>query len=214
MRATIAERTGVGWGVWLVCLLVLGFLMGATIQRNRVWRSNLSLWSDAAAKSPLKLRPRVNVARAYQEAGHLEDAFREYQQAWLLTGLLSEPDPMRQTGRQLIAMNLGQLYIAVGDLEAAEAILVAVWNEEPGFPGIALNLASVYAELGQLTFALELLDAGLSQIPHYGWFREEGKLHFLKSEIFRALGNCPAAMESYRLAASLDADVPAPAPCL
>jgi Flp pilus assembly protein TadD len=39
-------------------------LAGATWNRTQVWSTEVTLWSDAAAKSPAKLRPKLQLARA------------------------------------------------------------------------------------------------------------------------------------------------------
>ncbi len=43
-------------------------LLGATVARNRVWKTEVSLWRDAAAKSPKKERVLFNLANAYLKA--------------------------------------------------------------------------------------------------------------------------------------------------
>lgn len=39
-------------------------LIALSIQRSLVWRTELSLWTDAVAKAPAKIRPRIQLARA------------------------------------------------------------------------------------------------------------------------------------------------------
>ena len=48
--------------VFLAPFLVL--LVGASAVRTEVWRTEESLWTDAVAKAPTKLRPRIQLARA------------------------------------------------------------------------------------------------------------------------------------------------------
>lgn len=49
-----------------------------TFERNRVWQSALSLWSDAAAKSPNKARVHVNAGVAHHGLDELDEAIRHY----------------------------------------------------------------------------------------------------------------------------------------
>ncbi len=49
-----------------------------TFERNQVWQSALSLWSDAAEKSPGKARVHVNVGVAHHGRGELDEAIASY----------------------------------------------------------------------------------------------------------------------------------------
>ena len=61
-----------------------------TMKRNTVWQSELSLWQDTYKKSPHKLRPLINLARAHSMQGEPEIAIKYYQEA-LLKGPESLP---------------------------------------------------------------------------------------------------------------------------
>ena len=61
--------------------LVVLALMAATYQRNEVWRSLLSLWRDAALKSPLKSRTHNNLGNCYMLLGRPFDAIPQYEHA-------------------------------------------------------------------------------------------------------------------------------------
>jgi tetratricopeptide (TPR) repeat protein len=78
----LARRWGAGraaaTGV-LSLVLVLAALF--TFQRNQVWAGSIPLWADAAAKSPLKVRPRFQLAFSYYEAGRCPEAVREFEAA-------------------------------------------------------------------------------------------------------------------------------------
>lgn len=53
----------------------------ATLVRNEAWRTEISLWEDAAGKSPAKFRPWSNLGVYYAEAGRTEDALRCFRKA-------------------------------------------------------------------------------------------------------------------------------------
>jgi tetratricopeptide (TPR) repeat protein len=92
---------------WLVNAVV-GLLLGlgfATVQRNEVYRSEITLWEDAAAKSPNKARVFNNLGFVYQQAGRLDDAEQAYRRAleidpnhtrahWNLENLRSTSPPL------------------------------------------------------------------------------------------------------------------------
>jgi protein O-mannosyl-transferase len=65
---------------WACVVLVLGLLAG-TAARNRVYFSEVSFWSDAARKSPLKARTRNNLGYALFRAGDADGALEEFRRA-------------------------------------------------------------------------------------------------------------------------------------
>jgi protein O-mannosyl-transferase len=71
-------------GVALIALLAL-----LTYQRNEVWQTPLSLWTDALHKSPHKARVHLNVGVAYHGIGELDEAIRQYCEALALDPSLS-----------------------------------------------------------------------------------------------------------------------------
>jgi tetratricopeptide (TPR) repeat protein len=58
--------------------VILGAL---AYQRSELWGDPLLLWSDTAAKSPHKLRPRFQLAFAYYDAGRCAEAATNYEAA-------------------------------------------------------------------------------------------------------------------------------------
>ena len=56
--------------IYVVPLLVV--LAGLSFERTTVWRTQESLWSDAAAKAPQKVRPKIQLARAEEPKRALE----------------------------------------------------------------------------------------------------------------------------------------------
>ena len=52
-------------------------LAAATAARSAVWRDEVSLWADAAAKAPRKPRPHLNLGVAHYQRGRVDDAIRE-----------------------------------------------------------------------------------------------------------------------------------------
>lgn len=71
----------------LVATAILLAMASLTMDRNRLWRDDVALYRDAAAKSPAKARVRYNLGSALARAGKVAEAEQEYRQAVLL-----EPD--------------------------------------------------------------------------------------------------------------------------
>jgi protein O-mannosyl-transferase len=69
---------------WIVLgsvIIVFGLM---TISRNMVFADPVAFWKDAAAKSPGKFRPHMNLGFAYHEAKKFPEAVREYEKALVL----------------------------------------------------------------------------------------------------------------------------------
>lgn len=132
--------------VYVVPLLVV--LAGLSFERTAVWRTQESLWSDAAAKAPQKVRPKIQLARAeepkralelleqarqiapddpripseegriYLSAGRPDRALVEFGRALALQP--RNPDALNNRGAALLALN--QRDAARSDFERALAI--------------------------------------------------------------------------------------------
>ncbi len=84
MGVTLAYRHIRRKRIWIgvLCAVVMLFSFW-TYERNKVWRSEITLWKDSVAKSPLKARPHNNLGVAlanqkrFKEAmGHFDEALR------------------------------------------------------------------------------------------------------------------------------------------
>ena len=74
----------------LAAAVLLGVsLVALTFARNLVWQSPVSLWLDAADKSPRKARVLVNLGVAWHGAGQLDAAARQYCRALALDPTLT-----------------------------------------------------------------------------------------------------------------------------
>ena len=66
--------------IGLLCGIVLVLAIW-TYQRNRVWESHLTLWTDVVKKSPNKERPHSSLALALANIGDLDKAIEHYKKA-------------------------------------------------------------------------------------------------------------------------------------
>jgi tetratricopeptide (TPR) repeat protein len=135
-----------------VCLLsirhgrrVAGLLVGAytillallTIDRVPTWRSEATLWADAAAKAPLMLRPHLRLADALDRQGEMAAAEASYLRAVALR-------PHHVAGRN----NLGLLYRRQGRLDDAAGQFEALLAVSPDSEAARLNLADLELQRG------------------------------------------------------------------
>jgi protein O-mannosyl-transferase len=118
-----------------LCLLIgiLGFL---TIKRNTVWKTELSLWQDTYDKSPDKLRPLINLARAHSIEGNNEKAIQYYKESLTEGPLVFASN-----------YNLGELYFKKGMIHDALRHFLLASRIEP-------QISESFARLGEI-FLLE-----------------------------------------------------------
>lgn len=155
-------RIAAGGLVAVLALYALG-----TVQRNPVWRNELSLWSDTVAKSPDAYVPRTQLGDALFVAGDLAGAIEHYEVAIALDA--TRPDAHNnlgmaylRSGRHAEAIdrflfvteleprspmafnNLGLAYKLIGRLDDAIAAYTRAFELAPNHPGLCHNLANAY----------------------------------------------------------------------
>lgn len=124
-------RAAAGWAAAGVLILLTLGAAGLTIQRNAVWATELGLWHDAEKKSPRKIRPLINLGRAYGLAGDAPRAISYYERSIQLNPNFFQAN-----------YNLAVLYLEQGRTEEALSLFkraVALKPEEP----------EVHARLGE-----------------------------------------------------------------
>lgn len=111
-------------------------LAAATHARNRVWKDEVTLWTDAMAKSPGKERPRIMLGAArlqlgleHARRGELDRAEREYREAIRVAPELAQAHA-----------NLGVVLVRQGRAEEGLAEHRRAFEIEP-IPENAMNLA-------------------------------------------------------------------------
>ena len=161
-----------------------------TAARNTVWANNIALWEDAEVKSPGKPRPHFNLGQAYQQAGRLPEAIREYQHALRL-----KPDI------HAAYSNVAGIYLDQNQFERAEEILLKVTSLAPDFTEGFINLGVLYLRKQEPDRALPYLNRALAIAP------EAFAAHFNKGEALKQKGDFQGAIESYKEAVYLRPDM-------
>jgi tetratricopeptide (TPR) repeat protein len=126
------SRTTVAVGAALALLLVF-----ATRARNEVWKDEISVWTDAAEKSPGKARPHLNLGTALAEAGRHREAVAPLRRA-------AELDPGLAPARA----QLGAALAALGRTVEAEPELRGALRLRPDDPEALFNLATLLWSTG------------------------------------------------------------------
>ena len=196
-------------------VIALAALLGyGTFQRNKDYRSVLSIWADAVAKRPKNYRAHSNLAGAFIEAGQLDSAVRHGERALNL-----KPDHVRARANLALALkrqgridkaiqhykkalrvkaqdpklhhNLAIALAARGDVDEAIEHYGAALRIRPESPLTHLNLAEALVAQGRLTEAVHhysetlRLNSGMA-VAHYN----------LGNVLFRQ-GKIDDAMEHY-----------------
>ncbi len=144
----------VGRGL-VIAAAVLSVVFGVTtFLRNRVWASEITLWSDAAQKSPAKYRPHLNLGTALALTGRLDEGARELQRA-------VEIDP----GSAYARTQLGAALVVSGRLEDAEPELREAVRLVPDDPEALFNLGMVLLRRGRAEEAKPVLKHFLEVAP-------------------------------------------------
>ncbi|MCH8157743.1 MAG: tetratricopeptide repeat protein [Nitrospinae bacterium] len=205
-----------------VCvLLVLLFFFVGTKDRNRVWKDEVTLWSDAKKKTPFMPRAYNNLGEAYDKLGDYDRAIPEFEAG------------LKLNSNYFIALsNLGNVYgkkkeyaKAIGYFEralkekpdyapghynlakalhvtghpekAAESYRLAL-KSRPYFEEALFNLAFLALELGQPQEAVERFNKFLEMQP------ANPKAHFGLGNAYAMLKQPEAAIESYQHAIESD----------
>ncbi|HOY31083.1 MAG TPA: tetratricopeptide repeat protein [Bacteroidales bacterium] len=99
-----------------------------TFQRNKIWKDELTLWTDVVSKSPGKARPYGNRGVIYDDLGQSDKALADFSKAIQIEPCYA----MAYTNRGLIYGSRGQFDNAIRDFSRALELepnnSFAVWN--------------------------------------------------------------------------------------
>ena len=147
-RTPALARPTVAAGIGLVILFSF-----ASAARQRVWRSDRTLWEDAAAKSPGAPIAHYNLAVALKDEGGLEGAIAEYEAA-----LSIQQSSIAWT-------SLAAAQAALGRDQLAHAALLNALALDPGY-GPALNdLGLMELRAGRVESAIPLFERAIKLHP-------------------------------------------------
>ena len=153
--------------VLIFCLFV-GALGVLTMKRNTIWQSELSLWQDTYQKSPHKLRPLINLARAHSLQGDTEQAIKYYQEALLKGPGVFAPN-----------YNLGDLYLENGLVADAIRHFLLASRIEPKIPETFARLGEIYLAQNEFKLANSYFKHAVELDPRMSAvFKNLGVLNF------------------------------------
>ncbi len=157
------------WAGISVLIVILFFCSAMTIARNKVWKDDLSLWTDAVRKSPSSARAHHFLALTYSKAGKVDTAIAEYEKALELEEGYSRAEIHNNLGslygnqrlwnlatqefKTAIEINprfykaynnLGTIYMVKGDMDEAARKFKEALYIYPGYTKARMNLEKVY----------------------------------------------------------------------
>lgn len=133
-----------------VCVwLLLGIAAILTHQRASVWTDEYTLWTDAAAKAPLKPRPFINLALALELRGDVDGALMAHQTALALSYQPRLTKYQQQFSEIASQTNIARLLAMTGREAQAERMLDDVIARHPLFPFSRFNRGILLARTGR-----------------------------------------------------------------
>ena len=142
------------WPRWIQAAGLV-VLVTLTVQRNRVWRSEEMLWSDAVATGPAMSRSHLNLGKAYLEQERYEEAIAASRRA-----LEIEPRLARAH------YNIGTAYLSQRQYERAMASYERALEINPRLMEAVNNLGNAYKEQGLYDEAIGLYRRALALADH------------------------------------------------
>jgi len=127
-----------------------------TIQRNQIWANEVSLWSDTLKKSPEKIRPMINLARAHTTIGNFDIAVDYYEKIMILNPNIFATN-----------FNLGNLYLKRGREEDALRLFQTAAILGPKIPEVHGLLGEIYLQKKQIELAKLHLKRAVEIRPNY-----------------------------------------------
>ena len=139
-----------------ILILVVGALSLGTMRRNKVFADPVSLWADAAAKSPKKFRPNFILGISLGEQGKLDEAIVQYGNA-----IRIKPDEVD------IRINLGNALARKGRLQEAISEYSEALRLRPYFPHAHNNLGLILAQQGRIDEAIAHFSEAIRENPEH-----------------------------------------------
>ena len=162
-------------------VLLLAGLGHATYLRNFAWKTEQTLWADAAMKAPDQFRPHHNLGVVYQQQGRLQEAVAEFEKALKSRGV------NRRTEKVGTYYHLGRAYQQLGDLQKAKAFYEQALQMDAHLPQALADLAVLYGAEGDAERASVYLERAYrsdSENPYVNF--NMGLLRMKKGEWDRA----------------------------
>jgi tetratricopeptide (TPR) repeat protein len=176
----------VAWGILLLLVLTNTVL---TYERNKVWRTDYTLWGDCIKKSPNKARPLSNYGNALLDMGNASEALTYYNRA-------VELNPHFYTAYG----NRGNAKIKLGDYKDAVRDCEEALRINPYYSEAHCNLANALALQGKMGEAIVHLKEAIKVKP------ESADYHYNLGNVLAHQGKAGEAITHFQEAIKLKPD--------
>ncbi|MBU1205385.1 MAG: tetratricopeptide repeat protein [Proteobacteria bacterium] len=201
---------------FFLCALVIELYGFSTFLRNFTWTSSWTLWEDAAAKSPNKARPHINLGLSLTEAGFYEEGIKEFTraielnprhgQAYLNLGYTYAmmgkiPEAINAYEKALVLSpyirsegrnNLGLAYLKQGRIEEGIKEFQKAIEARPNNANPYYNLGKYYAQNGEIDQAIFYLERAAQIEPEFF------HIHMILSQVYEKKGWRDKSQDSYK----------------
>ena len=171
----------------LFLLLIVVACAVSAFERNSVWRDPVSLWEDAAQKSPRIGRIYNNLGEAYHRKKQLAKALENYYKAISVS-----------PGSSLDAYgNIGSIYVDLGEYGKAVKIFSQMLTIDQNDAGAYASRGHAYYRDGSYDNAIQDFNTALLLFPR------NAMVYLLRGNCHEKKGNRQAAMQDLRSACAL-----------
>jgi len=165
-------------------LVVIMFCV-LTIQRNKVWQTQIALWEDVVSKSPHKARSHLNLGSAYLRKKKYDSALLSFMKTVELDQL-----------NTIAYSNIGIIYEETGNNALALDYYNKAIDSDAGFPDIFSNRGIVYMNLNQAEKALFDFNKAIEIDPNfYKAYINRGRLYDFQKQYKLAFEDYNRALE-------------------
>lgn len=144
----------------LALMALISFETVWGIERNLVWKNEISLWEDTVMKSPLKARPYKALGTAYAEAGRLDEAIEALQQALRINGDYAKA----RTNLGVVYYKKGEVGKAIDEFERSIKM-----NEKDALS--YYNLANIFTDQDRWDDAIAAYKKAVEILPNESMIR-------------------------------------------
>lgn len=176
-----------------LCILaaVVIALSCTAYQRNKVWKTELSLWSDAIVKKPLNPRGYNMIGNYYQSSARFVDAIPHFRKALEVDSTYAEA-----------RSNLGNSYLHTGRIDAGldELMITAKSNRFD-----AIDTGILYYNIGKGMYFKGMYDQAIENLNRSLYFMpNEAPVYFLLGEVYKLKNMAEKSATSFKFAHDLD----------
>ena len=174
---------GRGSMIWIFAAII-SMATYLTYERNKVWKDEVTLWSDVISKSPGKGRAYTNRGRALGDLGRFQEALGDFNRAIALDPTNSDA----YNNRANIYVQNGRADDAIADCNRALEVAPRLDFQ---LAKIYFNRGTAYVRKNQISLALKDLDEALNLDPN------NESAHFNRAIALSRSGDFRKALDDY-----------------